>query len=59
MNLNKQYANISKADARSKVILKRKFDSDIQKMDDLIKELFDLGELDCKIPSIEELYKSL
>ncbi|KAA1189343.1 Eco57I restriction-modification methylase domain-containing protein [Photorhabdus heterorhabditis] len=58
-NLNKLYTDISKADARSKITLERKFGNDFKKMDGLIKDLFGLGDLDCKIPSVEDLYKSL
>jgi hypothetical protein len=58
-SLNKLHADILKADARSKLTLERKFDSDAKKMDGLIKDLFGLGDLDCKIPSVEDLYKSI
>ncbi|HDM8136273.1 TPA: N-6 DNA methylase [Vibrio harveyi] len=58
-NLNKLYSDISKADIRSKITLERKLQAEIDRMDELIKSLFDLGELDSRIPSVIDLYKSL
>lgn len=57
--LNKLYSDISKADIRSKITLERKLQAEVVRMDELIKSLFELGELDCKIPSVIDLYKSL
>ncbi|HIF9462946.1 TPA: Eco57I restriction-modification methylase domain-containing protein [Photobacterium damselae] len=58
-SLNKLYSDVSKADIRSKITLERKFQTEIDRMDGLIKSLFDLGELDSRIPSVIDLYKSL
>ncbi|WP_202395215.1 Eco57I restriction-modification methylase domain-containing protein [Aeromonas caviae] len=57
--LNKLYAQIQKAGDREKIILKRQFEQDKIKMENLIKHLFDLGDLDSEIPIVEELYASL
>lgn len=62
-NLQKQanelYTNITKANDRSKITLERQLINTTKELENLIKELFDLGHLDEKIPSIQELYKSL
>ncbi|TEW56574.1 adenine methyltransferase [Psychromonas sp. RZ22] len=57
--LNSIYSKILKADAREKIVLERQFEASKTKMASLIKELFNLGDLDIDIPSIEDLYKSL
>ena len=44
--------------ARSSVPLKRKFDRQKLEMEGKIKELFDLGELNEKIPTISEIYNN-
>jgi len=57
--LNATYMKILKADVREKIVLERQFEGDKMKMDDLIKELFNLGEADNDIPSVMDLYRSL
>ncbi|MBD2816553.1 N-6 DNA methylase [Xenorhabdus sp. Flor] len=57
--MNKLYSDISKADTRAKIVLERQFDIAEEQMDDFIKDLFDLGELGSKIPSVTDLYNSL
>jgi hypothetical protein len=57
--LNHLYAQITQASAREKIVYQRQFDTLQARMDALITALFDLGELDKKIPSIEALYKGL
>ncbi|MHB9326819.1 Eco57I restriction-modification methylase domain-containing protein [Phytobacter ursingii] len=57
--LNHLYAQIVQASAREKIVYQRQFDTLQARMDALITALFDLGELDKKIPSIEALYKGL
>lgn len=58
-SLNKLYGQIQKAGDREKIILERQFEQEKAQMDDLIKSLFDLGDLDSEIPTVEELYKNL
>ncbi|WP_374834719.1 Eco57I restriction-modification methylase domain-containing protein [Paenochrobactrum pullorum] len=57
--MNKLYFEISSADTRSKIPLQRRFNNLEMKMDGRLKELFDLGVLDEKIPSVAKLYRSL
>ena len=59
MQLNHLYAQIAQASTREKIVYQRQFDTLLARMDTLITALFDLGELDEKIPSIEALYKGL
>ncbi|OEE81729.1 adenine methyltransferase [Vibrio cyclitrophicus FF160] len=58
-SLNRLYGQVQKAGDREKIILERQFEQEKAKMDDLIKNLFDLGDLDSEIPTVKELYKSL
>mgnify|MGYP000206344677 FL=1 len=58
-SLNRLYGQVQKAGDREKIILERQFEQEKAKMDDLIKNLFNLGDLDSEIPTVEELYKSL
>lgn len=58
-SLSTIYMKISKADAREKIILERQFETSKIKMDHLIKERFNLGDLDEAVPSITDLYSSL
>lgn len=57
--LNSTYTKIMKADVREKIILERQFEASKIKLDIFVKDLFNLGEYDKEIPSVEELYKSL
>ncbi|MCF9047382.1 Eco57I restriction-modification methylase domain-containing protein [Acinetobacter nectaris] len=57
--LNRLYSDLSKADNRSKIMLKRQFDAMVLEMNDLLKILFDLGDFDKDIPNVNELYSSL
>lgn len=57
--MNKLYSDILQGNDRSKITLTRQFEMATQEMEDIIKELFDLGDLDEKIPSIADLYRSL
>lgn len=57
--LNRLYGQIQKAGNREKIILERQFEQEKIKMDNLIKNLFDLRELDSDIPTVEELYVNL
>ncbi|MFW1954492.1 Eco57I restriction-modification methylase domain-containing protein [Acinetobacter guillouiae] len=58
-NMNKLYSKLSKEDNRSKIIMRRQFDAMILEMDKMLKMLFDLGDFDRNIPSVEELYSLL
>lgn len=58
-SMNDMYSQIITASTRNKIVLERNFQSNILRMDKLISQLFDLGDFDKKIPSIEEIYKSL
>ena len=58
-SLNKLYSQVQKAGDREKIILERQFEQEKAKMDDLIKNLFNLGDLESEIPTVEDLYKSL
>ncbi|EHU5001467.1 N-6 DNA methylase [Vibrio parahaemolyticus] len=58
-SLNRLYGQIQKAGDREKIILERQFEQEKAKMDDLIKDLYDLGDLDSEIPTVEDLYKNL
>ncbi|HHT4911590.1 TPA: Eco57I restriction-modification methylase domain-containing protein, partial [Escherichia coli] len=58
-SLNKLYSQTQKSGDRDKIIFKRQFEKEKKQMDDLIKNLFDLGDLDSEIPTVEDLYKSL
>lgn len=57
--LNKLYCQILKADSRERIILQRQFKDEKIQMDNLLKNLFNLGEFDSEIPTVEELYKNL
>lgn len=57
--LNSSYKKILKADVREKITLERQFKTNKIKMDDYLKDLFNLGELDQDIPSVTDLYRSL
>ncbi|PHM22804.1 Eco57I restriction-modification methylase domain-containing protein [Xenorhabdus ehlersii] len=57
--MNKLHSDISKADTRSKIVLERQFDNAKEQMDKFIKDLFDLGMLDSRIPSVTDLYNHL
>ncbi|HBW42145.1 MAG TPA: adenine methyltransferase [Leclercia adecarboxylata] len=58
-SLNRLYDQIQKTGDRKKIVLERQFEQEKIKMDDLIKNMFDLGDLDFEIPAVEDLYKSL
>lgn len=60
-NMNSLYMDIEKAGSNDRVLipLKRKFDKNKQKMEKRLKELFNLGDLDASVPSVEELYENL
>ncbi|MBG6030793.1 N-6 DNA methylase [Proteus hauseri] len=58
-SLSRLYGQIQRAGDRDKIILERQFEQEKIKMDDLIKNLFDLGDLDSEIPTIEDLYANL
>lgn len=58
-SLNILYSQIQKSGGRDKIIYERKFKNEKIKMDNLIKNLFNLGDLDSEIPTVEVLYKSL
>lgn len=58
-SLNKLYSQVQKAGDRDKIILERQFEQEKAKMDDLIKNLFNLGDLDSEIPTVEDLYANL
>ncbi|EGR0641858.1 adenine methyltransferase, partial [Vibrio vulnificus] len=58
-SLNRLYGQIQKAGDREKIILERQFEQEKATMDDLIKALYDLGDLDSEIPTVEDLYKNL
>lgn len=58
-NLYSEITKNAKSTERTKLILEREFDSMVSKMELLMKNLFDLGSLDEKIPTIKELYRSL
>ncbi len=56
--MNLLYTQISTANDRSKIALNRKFEKNREKLDSLIMGLFNLGELDKLIPTIQELYNT-
>lgn len=58
-SLNRLYTQFQKLGDRNKIILQRQFEQEKAKMDDFIKSLFDLGDLDSAIPTVEDLYKNL
>jgi hypothetical protein len=58
-NLNTLYGKIQKSEGRDKIILERQFEQEKIKMDDFIKNLFELGDLDSEIPTVEDLYANL
>ena len=58
-SLNKLYAQIEKSGFRDKIILERQFEIEKIEMENLIKNLFALGDVDSEIPTVEALYKSL
>lgn len=57
--MNQLYGQIAGASARDKIVLQRQFAAWQAQMDTLIAALFDLGELDAKIPAVEALYQGL
>ncbi|WP_387465861.1 Eco57I restriction-modification methylase domain-containing protein [Photorhabdus sp. RM323S] len=57
--MNGLYSEILKSGVRKKIVLERQLEVKQAEMDNMIKELFNLGDLDRKIPSVEDLYKSL
>ncbi|EJT7949757.1 N-6 DNA methylase [Escherichia coli] len=57
--LNKLYSQTQKSADRDKIIFERQFEQEKIQMDYLIKNLFDLGDLDSEIPTVEDLYKNL
>ncbi len=57
--MNKCYAEILNSTERTKIIMQRQFKLMCDEMDLLIKQLFDLGDIDKNIPSIKEIYRSL
>ncbi|MEO3684064.1 N-6 DNA methylase [Shewanella vesiculosa] len=57
--LNSTYKKILTAESREKIILERQFEADRIKIGGLIKELFNLGDLDDAVPSIVDLYRTL
>ncbi|WP_320006626.1 Eco57I restriction-modification methylase domain-containing protein [Maridesulfovibrio sp.] len=57
--MNDLFGQIENAEERQKIILKRLFASKKDEMDKALKDLFDLGEFDIKIPSVEDLYAGL
>ncbi|EIG1887881.1 N-6 DNA methylase [Escherichia coli] len=57
--LNKLYSQAQKSVDRDKIIFERQFEQEKIQMDYLIKNLFDLGDLDSEIPTVEDLYKNL
>lgn len=57
--LNTLYGQIKKSSDRETIILERQFEQEKIKMDNLIKNLFDLGDLDSEIPTVEDLYANL
>ena len=59
IKLNNLYKTICSSDERNKTTLNRQFERDRIHMDQLIADLYQLGKLDAKIPSIEELYRNL
>lgn len=58
-SLNRIFGQIQKSDGRCKIILEREFEQEKMKMEDLIKNLFGLGDLDSEIPAVQDLYRSL
>lgn len=54
--LNTLYGQIQKSNDRDKIILERQFEQEKVKMDNLIKNLFDLGSFDSEIPTVKDLY---
>ena len=58
-DVNNLYKTICSSDERNKTTLNRQFERDRIHMDQLIADLYQLGKLDAKIPSIEELYRNL
>ncbi|WP_346397836.1 Eco57I restriction-modification methylase domain-containing protein [Pseudomonas syringae] len=57
--MNKLYTEIYKSTERTKIVMQRQFETMREEMDLLIKQLFDLGDIDKQIPSIKEIYRSL
>lgn len=57
--MNSLYMSISTENDRTKAVLQRQFEVYRAEMDALIAKLYDLDDLDKKIPSIEDLYKNL
>ncbi|HDL6287499.1 TPA: hypothetical protein PXD94_002706, partial [Mannheimia haemolytica] len=54
--LNQLFSKIEISNERYGVMYRRMFDDKKKKLDDKIKELYNLNELDDIIPSIEDLY---
>lgn len=59
LEMNKSYAEILKSTERTKIIMQRQFEIMGEKMDLLIKQLFNLGDIDKHIPPIKEIYRVL
>jgi hypothetical protein len=57
--LNELHSEIVKADDRESIVMKRQFHALQEELNSLVKELFNLGVLDSKIPSVKELYETL
>lgn len=57
--LNVLHSQIKKSSDKEKIIIGRQFEQEKIKMENLIKNLFDLGDLDSEIPTVEDLYANL
>lgn len=57
--LNELHSEIVKADDRESIVMKRQFHALQEELNSVVKELFNLGVLDSKIPSVKELYEAL
>ncbi|AIZ78486.1 Eco57I restriction-modification methylase domain-containing protein [Actinobacillus equuli] len=55
-NLNDLFSKIEKANERDSIRYERMFESKKRMLDEKMKELYNLGELDDIVPSIENLY---
>lgn len=59
LKMNSLYMSINAANERTKPVLQRQFEVYKAEMDALITELYNLGDLDKRIPKIEDLYSNL
>lgn len=59
LKMNTLYSDLNKADIRTKIVMKRQFDVLSLGLNSLISSLFELGDLDDCIPTVEELYRAL